>query len=157
MIGILIMCASIYLGKAIIHIVTLTVAVQHGKQLEAVSCHEKTSGPRIKWALNRDGKGSVGAVLASLVQSQEESTLSHRESSMSQQGFFGKSKFQANYVSNNVFLVSVFQNAVMSLVNHPGKPYSVAFLESRPLCLAGKGCVSLFLHVDLSNCVSLLN
>ena len=118
--------------KAIIHIVTLRFAVQHGKQLEAVRCNEKTSGPRIKWILNSDGKGSVGAVLASLVQSQAESTLSYRESS--------KSKFQANYVSNNVFFVSVFQNAVMSLVNHPGKPFSIAFLESQPLCLAGKRC-----------------
>lgn len=126
--------------KAIIHIVTLSVAVQHGKQLEVVRCNEKTSGPRIKWILNSDGKGSVGAVLASLVQSQAESTLSYRESSMPQQGFVGKSKFQANYVSNNVFFVSVFQNAAMSLVNHPGKPFSIAFLESQPLCLAGKRC-----------------
>ncbi|EED95465.1 cation transport ATPase [Thalassiosira pseudonana CCMP1335] len=73
--------------QAIIHIVTLTLAVRHGNKLESF--------------------------------------------------FLKSSPFQPNYVSNNVFFMSVFQNAVMALVNHPGRPFSVSFLESRPLCLSG--------------------
>jgi hypothetical protein len=123
--------------QAIIHIVTLTVAVRSGKKLEAAVNQDSKNGFRIKWLSSNDEKGSVGAVLASLVDVTG-SSLSHQESASPAQGLFKRSPFQPNHVSNNVFIISVFQNAVMALVNHPGRPFSVAFLESQPLCLSGK-------------------
>lgn len=49
--------------------------------------------------------------------------------------------------------MSVFQNAVMALVNHPGRPFSMSFLESRPLCLSGKrkSACKIFFNIDMDS------
>lgn len=122
--------------QAIVHIVTLTLAVVQGKQLEASSTQQTQNGFRLKWTSRTSEKGSVGAVLASLDHS--ESTLSSQEPGPALNGLLRRSPFRPNHVSNNVFIMSVFQNAVIGLVNHQGKPFSLAFFESRPLCLSGK-------------------
>lgn len=133
--------------QAVIHIVILTQAVSKGKLLESLHPKGVQHGFRIKWAsTGKDKTPSVGAVLASLVDTPA-STLASSDShdaTIPQQNFFRRSPFQPNHVSNNVFLVSVFQNAVMALVNHPGRPFSIAFLESQPLCLSGKTAVLIF-------------
>ncbi|KAL3787316.1 hypothetical protein HJC23_009562 [Cyclotella cryptica] len=125
--------------QAVIHIVILTQAVSDGKSLESLHPKGVQHGFRIKWAsTGKEGTPSVGAVLASLVDTPASTVASSdsHDATTPQQSFFRRSPFQPNHVSNNVFLVSVFQNAVMALVNHPGRPFSMAFLESQPLCLS---------------------
>ena len=128
--------ASIAL-QAMVHIVTLTLAVSQGKQLEASCIHQTQNGFGLKLTSRTSEKGSAGAVLASLVDHMD-STLPSHEPAPTRIGFLRRSPFQPNHVSNHVFIMSVFQNAVMTLVNHQGKPFSLAFFESRPLCLSGK-------------------
>lgn len=140
--------------QAVVHITTLTLSVKNGKQLEAARDHGPQNGFRIKWTSSSDEKGSVGAVLASLVDNSE-STVSSKEAP-APQGLFRRSPFQPNHISNNVFIMSVFQNAVMALVNHPGQPFSVAFLESRPLCMS-VGLSFLFCVVCIAETFPLLN
>lgn len=125
--------------QAIIHIVTLTLAVRHGNKLESLyPSNQSHKGFSIKWVANDNDKTpSVGALLSSLVGSSAAKHISS-DTDAPPQSFLKSSPFQPNYVSNNVFFMSVFQNAVMALVNHPGRPFSVSFLESRPLCLSGE-------------------
>ncbi|KAL7543548.1 hypothetical protein ACHAXR_012834 [Thalassiosira sp. AJA248-18] len=125
------------ISQAIIHIVTLTCAVDAGRQLEetypTVSAHK---GFSIKWNDSSNNNGaSAGSVLATLVGSSTSKSL-HSDTDAPAQSFFRRSPFQPNFMSNNVFIVSVFQNAVTTMVNHSGRPFSVSFLESRPLCLS---------------------
>jgi hypothetical protein len=57
--------------------------------------------------------------------------------------FFQQVPFRPNYPTNVVFLLSVFQAAVSTLVNHKGRPFHGAILEHRQL-LAGIGFSVLF-------------
>ena len=125
------------LGQAIVHIVTLTVAVNGAKQLEERYPRDEThKGFGIKWsATSSDNSASVGAVLSTLTGLDASTSLSSEEKQP--RGFFRRSPFQPNFVSNAVFIVSIFQNAVIAMVNHGGQPFSMSFLESRPLCLSG--------------------
>ena len=125
------------LGQAIAHIATLTFAVKSAKQLQQhYPSVERHTGFGIKWSSTAsDNAASVGAVLASLTGSATSTSLSSDEKQP--QNFFRRTPFQPNFVSNAVFIVSMFQNAVITMVNHGGRPFSVSFLESRPLCLSG--------------------
>lgn len=125
------------LGQAIVHIATLTLAVKSAKQLqEHYPSDEMYKGFGIKWSPTAsDNVASVGAVLSSLTGSSTSSPLSLDDKQP--QNFFRRTPFQPNFVSNAVFIVSIFQNAVITMVNHGGRPFSVSFLESRPLCLSG--------------------
>ena len=124
-------------GQAIAHIATLTLAVNSAKQLqELYPSDDRHSGFGIKWSSTvSDNAASVGAVLASLTGIATSTSLSSEEKQP--QSFFRRNPFQPNFVSNAVFIVSIFQNAVITMVNHSGRPFSVTFLESRPLCLSG--------------------
>lgn len=125
------------LGQAIVHIATLTLAVKSAKQLqEQYPSDERHTGFGIKWlSTASDNAASVGAVLSSLTGSATSTSLSLDDKQP--QNFFRRTPFQPNFVSNAVFIVSIFQNAVITMVNHGGRPFSVSFLESRPLCLSG--------------------
>jgi len=121
--------------QAIIHIVTLTCAVNIGKQLEAnFPTKSANKGFVLKYSDNSDS-ASVGSLLATLVGSSTSNSL-HSDTDAPPQTFFRRTPFQPNYIANNVFIVSVFQNAVTTMVNHSGRPFSVGFLESRPLSLS---------------------
>jgi magnesium-transporting ATPase (P-type) len=48
---------------------------------------------------------------------------------------FGKKVFKPNHITNVVFILSCFQNTMITLVNHIGAPYSGSILESRSFCL----------------------
>jgi cation-transporting ATPase 13A1 len=126
------------LGQASVHIATLTLAVNSAKQLqERYPSDERHTGFGIRWSSTvSENAASVGAVLASLTGSATSTSLSSSEEKQPQ-SFFRRNPFRPNYVSNAVFIVSIFQNAVITMVNHGGRPFSVSFLESRPLCLSG--------------------
>lgn len=126
--------------QAVIHIITLTLAVNSARHLESKYPTNKGHGGfNIKLDAGSNGKdASAGALLASLIGSSSSNLLTSSDTDAPKQSFFRRTPFQPNYVSNNVFIVSVFQNAVMTLVNHSGRPFSVSFLESRSLCLSSE-------------------
>ncbi len=49
-------------------------------------------------------------------------------------GLFGKKRFIPNHITNNVFIISCFQNTMIGLVNHQGLPFNGQILESRSFC-----------------------
>ena len=61
--------------------------------------------------------------------------------------FFQRAPFRPNYPTNVVFLLSVFQAAVSTLVNHRGRPFHGAILEHRQL-IAGIG-MSIFFSLSM--------
>ena len=47
----------------------------------------------------------------------------------------GRTPFQPNYVTNIVFLLSIFQNTMISIINHCGSPFHGSLLESKSFCI----------------------
>lgn len=82
--------------QAMIHIVTLTLCVKNGKKLEATRDRSTQNGFRIKWTSSNNEKGSIGAILASLVDTPG-SSLSSCESTTPQQSLFRRSPFEPNH------------------------------------------------------------
>jgi len=141
--------------QAIIHIVTLTCAVNKGKQLETkFPTKSANKGFIIKYSKD-SSMASVGGLLATLVGSSTSSSL-HSDNDDPPHSFFRRNPFQPNYISNNVFIVSIFQDAVTTMVNHSGRPFSVGFLESRPLSLS-VSLAFLLCIVCVSESIPLLN
>jgi len=123
--------------QALIHIITLTCAVNLGKQLESkYPTTPQHKGFSIKWS-NDNKSASVGGLLNTLVGNSAASNTSlHSDTDSVPKSFFKRTPFQPNYIANNVFIMSIFQAAVTTMVNHSGKPFSIGFLESRSLCLS---------------------
>lgn len=150
-------CASELLStllQAVIHIATLTTAVKAGKQLELdyprKSSHHRGFG--IKCSDN-DNCASAGSLFASLTDSLNSL---HSNTDATSRSFWRRSPFEPNYLSNHVFVTSVFQHAVIDMVNHSGRPFSVSFMESRGLCMS-VGLSFLLCIVCLAESVPLLN
>jgi hypothetical protein len=61
---------------------------------------------------------------------------------------FQRAPFKPNFLTNILFLMSVFQTGVSTLVNHKGKPFYRSILEDRHLIVA--------IGIPLLGCLSLL-
>jgi len=126
--------------QAVSHIVTLTLSVNSARRLEAkYPTHKNHGGINIKWKDKYDSNDAcAGALLSSLVKAPfSTSLISDSEDDDTERSIlFRKRPFEPNFFSNHVFIVSLFQNAVMTLVNHRGWPFSISFLENRTLCLS---------------------
>ena len=109
------------LGQAFVHLSVLYTGAEFGRRLEEASENSKTRGICVRWA----GAGIIDAL-----------QLSGSEDSETRTGILGRPKFRPNQVTNAVFLLSIFQNAVISLVNHMGAPYYGKILENRKLTLS---------------------
>lgn len=48
----------------------------------------------------------------------------------------GRAPFKPNHVTNAVFLISLFQNMMVSIMNHLGTPFQGSLLESKSFCLS---------------------
>ena len=51
-------------------------------------------------------------------------------------GFLGRKPFRSNHVTNTVFLLSIWQSTMITLVNHAGSPFTGRILENRSFCLS---------------------
>ena len=109
------------LGQAFVHLSILYTGAEFGRRLEDATESSKARSIRIRWA---------GAGVADALQ------LSGSEDSEAGTGILGRPKFRPNQVTNAVFLLSIFQNAVISFVNHMGAPYYGKILENRKLTLS---------------------
>ena len=109
------------LGQAFVHLSVLYTGAELGRRLEEASESSKAKGIRVRWA---------GAGIADALQ------LSGSDDDEAGTGILGRPKFRPNQVTNAVFLLSIFQNAVISLVNHMGAPFYGKVLENRKLTLS---------------------
>jgi magnesium-transporting ATPase (P-type) len=117
------------LAQAVIHLTSMTVGVNYGSKLQS-GFAEKKKGPIIR-SFQTAQSGNL-AKLANAFASQSKSEDQEEEKT----GIFGRPPFRPNYETNIVFVFSVLQAAVSSLINHKGKPFYGSILESRPLCLS---------------------
>jgi magnesium-transporting ATPase (P-type) len=116
-------------GQALVHLLTLTFAVQGAGKLEkAVSPTLVRPRARIR-PKPIPLAPKFSALLAALVASQQTKTVDQST------GLFGRPEFRPNYETNVVFCLSVFQSLVSTIVNHKGAPFYSSVLESRSLCL----------------------
>ena len=124
-------------AQAAIHLSTLTVGSKLGAGFEHTSAAEKAKkGFRLRWTNGwRIGDTGPSGHIAD-----KGGTLTASEGN-SGGGLLGRPKFRPNMVTNTVFLLSIFQNAVITLTNHQGRPFYGGILESRSLCLAIGGAI----------------
>jgi len=113
-------------AQAAIHLATMAVAVSYGRHLEKTSGSIKSS--QIKLVEGRRNK-KLGKVLSALAESELQD-----ENEKFEPGLFRRPPFRPNYETNIVFIMSILQSTVSSLINHKGKPYYRTILESRELC-----------------------
>lgn len=52
-----------------------------------------------------------------------------------QVSFLGRRPFRPNAVTNTVFILSIFQNTMISIFNHTGAPFMGSLLESKTFCI----------------------
>ena len=64
----------------------------------------------------------------------------------------GRSPFRPNCVTNVVFLLSIFQNVMITFINHSGLPFHGSLLESKSFCIWSTisvlCCVALVLEIE---------
>ena len=104
--------------QSIIHLFVLTKGVS-GASLIQSQCNDQSAGLRIRLA---------------------QSNLPGLNMPISSDGggggnLLGRVPFQPNLVTNVVFLLSIFQNVIISSVNHSGLPFHGSLLESRSFCI----------------------
>jgi len=104
----------------------MAVAISYGRHLEKTSGSIKSS--QIKLVEGRRNK-KLGKVLSALAESELQD-----ENEKFEPGLFRRPPFRPNYETNIVFIMSILQSTVSSLINHKGKPYYRTILESRELC-----------------------
>lgn len=82
-----------------------------------------------------EGEAKRG-LLIRLAQSSTASAVSSGNfESMPTANLLGRRPFKPNYVTNIVFLLSIFQNTMISIMNHCGLPFHGSLLESKTFCL----------------------
>lgn len=111
------------LGQAVVHLAVLYTGADFGRRLEEASENSKARSIRIKWA----GAGIGDALQLAGLEGSEGGTAT---------GILGRPKFRPNQVTNAVFLLSIVQNAVITLTNHMGAPFYGRILENRNLTLS---------------------
>jgi magnesium-transporting ATPase (P-type) len=123
-------------AQAAIHLVAMTVGVNYGRNME--------SGDTEKGRLMIRLSGSVpypikaGKLMSALAAQEwvggivEEEDGSGKEEQST--GLFRRQSFRANYETNTVFIFSILQGALSSVLNHEGKPFYRSILESKELC-----------------------
>ena len=119
-------------AQAVIHVVSLTSGVNYGHQLESL-----TKDNQVKRSLIRSAKSpAITSILAQLSDALA-MKLQMGDAALEEYkyGIFGRPAFRPNYETNVVFIFSILQGAVSSLINHTGKPFYWSVLESRQLCL----------------------
>ena len=101
------------------HISTLTAGVRQANMLRRKHTTHQGQGLKIRWANTR----SEGAFLTSSTDNN------------SGGGILGRPPFRPNHVTNTVFLLSIFQNTVISVTNHLGYPFNSRIMESKAFCI----------------------
>ena len=121
--------------QAIIHLYVLNKGV-HGASM---------------WQSERDSHR--GGLSIRLMNSALAGVMPVTSSAGSKEGnLLGRSPFRPNCVTNVVFLLSIFQNVMITLINHSGLPFHGSLLESRSFCIWATVsvlmCIAMVLEVE---------
>lgn len=122
-----------------IHAMTRTTGVRIANRLDAafiepdefrrlVEVAEHPSGFQI------DQKPMIQLLMESLVQAPVEKKEESKVPAVIK--LFQRAPFKPNYLTNVIFLQSIFQSAISTLVNHKGRPFHGAVLEHRQLIVS---------------------
>lgn len=134
-------CGSIVmtLFQAVAHLLFMSWGVSFAKTLE--------SAPQIgeQRVLGISPRTHYGRRLQNLLKILCTSPLPDNNKSGSLSSFFRPAPFRPNYQTNMVFLFSVLQTAVSTVVSHRGRPFNRSFLESQDFCRVF--CVSILFFV----------
>ena len=117
------------LAQAVIHLTSMTVGVNYGSKLQSAFAEKK------KGTIIRSSQTAQSGKLTKLANAFASQSRS-RDQEEVKTGIFGRPPFRPNYETNIVFIFSVLQTAISSLINHKGKPFYGSILESRSLCLS---------------------
>ena len=142
-------------GQAVIHLASLTLGAWYGKHLEFGSREEVKGATQIR-AIPVPGASKLNQLSAAMVEKYASHELNDDDSSDEEGGFFRRPKFTPNYETNVVFINSIVQAAVSSVINHKGRPFYGSILESRALCNAF-GLTVLFAVACVTGSFPLLN
>lgn len=110
-----------------IHLYTITSGTNYANLLET-KCNgnvDLSAGLQIRW---RGSSGPLSGTSSSMCSTSSSSDNGSKT-------LLGRTPFRPNHITNTVFLLSVFQNCVISVVNHVGFPFHRSILESRHLCV----------------------
>jgi len=147
--------------QALIHIVTLTLGVKHARILDdraAMTMQDHSKG---------EGGGGGGLrirqIISPLQQQGYQGGLYHATSLANEgggqsgtNGYLGRPPFRSNHVTNAVLLISIFQNAAITLINHKGRPFYGSILENKKLCISLVSVV-MFVLLTISESFPYLN
>ena len=110
--------------QSIVHLSTLTVGVRGANILRAKYTLQQGQGLTIRWAHTRNHD-------ASPIQFPSMTALGENRGG----SILGRAPFRPNHITNTVFLLSVFQNTAISIVNHLGYPFNSRIVESKEFCI----------------------
>lgn len=110
---------SIFL-QGIIHLFVLNKGVHGANMLQSYQDGEAKKGLLIRVAQLTGAKRGI--------------SLGNMEN-MPTANLLGRTPFKPNHVTNVVFLLSIFQNTMISIMNHCGLPFHGSLLESKTFCL----------------------
>ena len=120
-------CIVSTVAQTIIHLVSMAVVVDYGRQLEGIKSSTKRS-------LLTLPEGSMPQKMKKLLSSLAEREIGdHDDEEEETRSLFRRPPFRPNYETNVVFIFSVLQSALSALANHKGKPFYRSILESRQL------------------------
>jgi len=123
-------------SQAVIHLLVLTGGADAAAAYERMSLSEKVRrGLRIRWNGGLNGSSQISCTEKFVTP-----TMNSMEGDTGG-SLLGRPKFRPNQITNAVFLLSIFQNAVVTVVNHKGSPFYEDILENRSLCLALGGAM----------------
>lgn len=115
------------LSQAGIHLLTMALGVDYARKLEIQSGTTSRRSIRLSEGPHSPKLSKFLEALAATEAASDDDTGA---------SLFRRPPFQPNYETNMVFLLSILQSAISSLVNHKGKPFYRSLLESRELCFA---------------------
>lgn len=123
-------------SQALIHIIFMAVGVSYAKRLEGASSTGEPLKLHQHLPVMSNHSGKLGAVLNAISSSMILQSANDEDNGTAgmMSLFFRRPPFRPNFVTNVVFLLSVLQSAISSVVDHRGKPFHQTLTESRETC-----------------------
>jgi hypothetical protein len=119
--------------QAIVHISCMSWSISYakflGKQTASTVSIQKSK-------INFVGGAKSGGRIQSLVGALSAAPLHDDAEEEKTKRFFFRRPYKPNYETNSVFMFSILQSAITTLVNYKGKPFCRSILEDRELCRA---------------------
>lgn len=129
-------CIFSTLAQATIHLVCMNFGVNYGRKLETGGAN-KPNKSTLRLSSGSPFPVKAGKLLSALA-AQEWGAGSQENEEANDDGtptgLFRRRPFRPNFETNAVFLFSILQSAIGSIVNHQGKPFYRSILESQLLC-----------------------